>query len=308
MTVALTIVGCTLLVVSIFCFWGVTPDVMMSDLMSLLRPSSKLRIQAENVQDNKPRADLYGKIQKLRNSMEATGKGKYFPFLVTASGLLVFLGIAIAAWLNNWFLAPTLVVAMGLLPVTYASSAIRAYENSIHDEMETALSVITNAYLRTDDLTAAIQETISYVKPPMRQLFEKYLIDTAVNPAKKEALYKLRGRLDDQVWFEWVTTLIQCQDDRSLRENLQPIVAKMTDVRLVNDQVKGAVASARSEYFVVVAFLFANYPMMYSINPDGFQILINTTAGKAITGVVAAVVLITYFIMRRVTKNVTFEK
>lgn len=308
MTIALTIIGCTLLVASIFCFWGITPDVMMHDLLDMLRPSSKLRIQAENIQSNKPRADLYGKLQKLKNSMEASGKGKYFPLLFTASGLLVLLGIVIAAWLKNWFLAPTLVVALGLLPVTYASSVIRDYEKSIHDEMETALSVITNAYLRMDDITAAIKETITYVKPPMRQLFEKYLVDVAVNPAKKEALYNLRSRLDDQIWFEWVTTLIQCQDDRSLRDNLQSIVTKMTDVRLINDQVKGAIALARNEYFLIVAFLFANYPMMYFMNPDGFQILVNTTAGKAITGIVAAVVLITYFIMRRFTQPVTFNR
>lgn len=308
MTIALTIIGCILLVVSIFCFWGVSPDVMMGDLMHLLRPSSKLRIQAENVQDNKPRADLYGKIQKLKNSMEATGKGKYFPLLFTASGLLVLLGVAISAWLQNWFLAPTLVVALGMLPMAYASGVIRDYEKSIHDEMETALSVITNAYLRMDDITAAIQETISYVKPPMRQLLGKYLVDVAVNPAKKAALYRLRDRLDDPIWFEWVTTLIQCQDDRSLRENLQPIVTKLTDVRLVNDQVEGTIALARGEYYAVVAFLFANYPMMYSINQDGFQILVDTMAGKAITGVVAAVVLITFFIMRRITRGVTYNR
>lgn len=308
MTTVLTVIGCTLLVASIFCFWGVTPDVMMGDLMDMLRPSSKLRIQAENIQNNKPRADLYAKLQKLRNSMEASGKGKYFPLLFTASGLLVFLGIAIAAWLKNWFLAPTLVVALGTLPMTYASNVIREYEKSIRDEMETALSVITNAYLRMDDITAAIKETITYVKPPMRQLFEKYLVDVAINPAKKEALYRLRSRLDDQIWFEWVTTLIQCQDDRSLRENLQPIVEKLTDVRLVNDQVKGDIASARSEYFAVAAFLFVNYPMMYAINPDGFQMLIETTVGKAITGFVAAAVLITCFIMQKVTQDVTFDK
>lgn len=308
MTTVLTVIGCTLLVASIFCFWGITPDVMMGDLLDLLRPSSKLRIQAENVQANKPRADLYGKIQKLKNSMEATGKGKYFPLLFTSSGLLVLLGIAIAAWLKNWFLLPTLVVSLGMLPITYASGVIREYEKSIHDEMETALSVITNAYLRMDDITAAVKETITYVKPPMRQLLEKYLVDMAVNPAKKEALYRLRDRLDDQIWFEWVTTLIQCQDDRSLRENLQPIVTKLTDVRLVNDQVAGAIASARGEYFTIVAFLFANYPMMYSMNPDGFWILVDTTAGKAITGIVAAVVLVTYFIMRRFTRPVTFNR
>lgn len=308
MTTALTIIGCTLLVVSIFCFWGVTPEIMMGELMDLLRPSSKLRIRAENAQANKPRTDLFGKIQKLRNSMEATGKGKYFPLLFTASGLLVLLGIVIAAWLKNWFLAPTLVVALGMIPITYASGVIRDYEKSIHDEMETALSVITNAYLRMDDITAAVKETIIYIKPPMRQLFEKYLADMAVNPAKKEALYRLRDRLDDQIWFEWVTTLVQCQDDRSLRENLQPVVAKLTDVRLVNDQVAGTIAAARGEYFVIVAFLFANYPMMYSMNPDGFYILMETTLGKALTGIIAAVVLITYFIMRRITRPVTFNR
>lgn len=308
MTLFLTVVGCMLLTISVFMLLGVTPERMVGDLMDLLRPSGKLHTRAEKIQNKKRRTGLYSKLRELQTSMEATGRGRYFPLLFAATGLLTFAALVLAAWLQNWFLAPTFCVAFGMLPMLYATGVVRDYEKAMRAEMETALSVITNAYLRMEDVTAAIGETISYIKPPLRSLFEHYLADMAVNPAREEALYRLRERLDDQIWFEWVTTLIQCQDDRALRDNLQPIVAKLTDVRIVNDQVSGAIASARSEFYIIVAFLFANYPMMYAMNPDGYEILVGTTAGKAITGFVAAVVLACYFIMRRMTKAVTFEQ
>lgn len=308
MILALEIIGSALVAFSVFLFWNITPDVILTDVMELLRPSDRLHIQAENIQRQRRRSDLYAKIQNLRNSLEATGKGKYFPLLFTATGALAIFGIAVAAWLENWFLAPTLVIVLALLPLTYTAKVIERYERSVRDELETALSVVTNAYLRMNDLTAAIGEVIGYIKPPLRDLFEKYLADAAVNPDRKWALYRLRERLDDPVWFEWVTALIQCQDDRTMRDNLQPIVAKLTDVRLVNDQVRGAVTAAKNEYFVIVAFLALNYPLMYSMNREGFEVLVHTPAGKAITGIVAAVVLVTYFVMVRITGTVNYER
>lgn len=308
MTTVLIIIGCGLLVVSIFVAFGVTPDVMMQDLMDMIRPSAKLRIRASNVQAKRRRGDLYGKLQKLKNSMEATGKGKYFPVLITASGLLAAIGIAIAALMENWFLAPTLAAVMGALPLFYAEKVIRDYDKAVGEELETALSVVTNAYLRQEDITAAIRETIKYIKPPLRKLFERYLAESAVNPAKKDILYNLREQLDDQVWYEWCTTLIQCQNDQTLKSNLQPIVAKLTDTRLVNDQVAGTIASARAEFYVIMAFVFSVFPMIRSMSPEAYQILVNTTAGKLVTGVVVAVVFATFLIMRRVTRPVSFDR
>lgn len=308
MTTVLIIIGCGLLVVSIFVAFGVTPDVMMQDLMDMIRPSAKLRIRASNIQAKRRRGDLYGKLQKLKNSMEATGKGKYFPILITASGLLAAIGIAIAALMENWFLAPTLAAVMGALPLFYAEKVIRDYDKAVGEELETALSVVTNAYLRQEDITAAIRETIKYIKPPLRKLFERYLAESAVNPAKKDILYNLREQLDDQVWYEWCTTLIQCQNDQTLKSNLQPIVAKLTDTRLVNDQVAGTIASARAEFYVIMAFVFSVFPMIRSMSPEAYQILVNTTAGKLVTGVVVAVVFATFLIMRRVTRPVSFDR
>lgn len=308
MRTMLTIIGCALLILSVFAAFGVTPEVMMQDLMDMLRPSAKLRNRAGSVQRRHARGDLYGKLQKLKNSMEATGKGKYFPILITASGLLAVIGIAVAALVDNLFLAPTLAVIMGMIPLFYAEKVIRDYEKAVGEEMETALSVITNAYLRQEDITTAIRETIKYIKPPLRKLFERYLAESAVNPAKKDTLYSLREQLDDQIWYEWVTTLIQCQSDRNLKNNLQPIVAKLTDTRLVNDQVASVIASAKAEFFVIMAFVFSVFPMIRSMSPEAYQILAYTTAGKLVTGVVVAVVFITFLIMRRVTRPVSFDR
>lgn len=296
------------IVFAVFTFCGVTPETMLTDILEMLRPAKKIRFQAEDIQENKRKTDLYGKIMNLRNSMEATGRGKLFPVLFICAGAFVLAGVMLALLLDNIFLVPTFAVAFGMLPFLYISKTVKSYEKATRDEMETALSVITNAYMRQDDITKAVRDTIVYIKPPLKHIFNQFLADTVINPSTKQALYQLRTKIDDQIYFEWVTTLIQCQDDRTLKENLQPVVNKITDVRVVNDEVASMIASARMEYYTILALLVANIPLMYAMNYDGFVILMTTTIGKFILGLIAAIALITYFLMRRDTKPVTYTK
>lgn len=296
------------IVFAVFQFLGVTPETMLTDILEMLRPAKKIRFQAEDIQENKRKTDLYGKIMKLRNSMESTGRGKLFPLLFICAGGFVLVGVMLALLLKNVFLIPSFAIAFGMIPFLYISKTVQSYEKATRDEMETALSVITNAYMRQDDITQAVRDTIVYIKPPLKHIFNQFLTDTVINPSTKQALYQLRTKLDDQVYFEWVTTLIQCQDDRTLKDNLQPIVNKLTDIRVVNDEVASMIASARVEYYTILALLIANIPLMYALNYDGFVILMTTTIGKFILGLVAGVALLTWFLMRKDTKPVTYTK
>lgn len=307
MNTFLSIVATVLMVLGVFLILGVTPEQIATDLMNILRPIHKLRTQVEDVQENKRRTGVYAALMTLRNTMEATGRGKLFPFVFTAAGALGFLGFLIAVFVDNLWVAPSLVVALGMIPFLYMSGAISSYEKSVRDEMETALSIVTNAYIRTDDITMAIQENVRYIKPPLKHAFNHFLQDSVVMPSTKQALYRLRSRVNDQVYYEWVTTLIQCQDDRTLKDNLYPIVNKLTDIRLINTQMANTINSARTEYYSLVGFLFASVPLLYFINRDSLTILVSTPLGKFLIGIVSAVTLVTFFFMRKYTKPVTFN-
>ena len=113
------------------------------------------------------------------------------------------------------------------------------YEKNTKEELETALSIITTSYVRSDDIVAAVRENIKYIKPPLRDVFKSFEGEaTAISSNIKRALYKLKSMVDNEIFWEWCDTLIQCQDDRTLKDTLLPIVAKLTDVRIVNSELK----------------------------------------------------------------------
>ena len=50
------------------------------------------------------------------------------------------------------------------LPFWYVKLTANHYKRDVSAELETALSVITTAYLRTEDIVTAVEENIAYLK------------------------------------------------------------------------------------------------------------------------------------------------
>ena len=59
---------------------------------------------------------------------------------------------------------PVLSVAFALIPFFYTTSTLSYYEKNTKEELETALSIITTSYVRSDDIVAAVRENIKYNK------------------------------------------------------------------------------------------------------------------------------------------------
>lgn len=286
---------------------GVTPVQITQDLMNIIRPGNQLRTLSEDVRAKRRRGGIYGQLQRIRNTMEATGRGRLFPIALTSVVGFAVLGIVIGIMIDNIWLIPALSIGLGAVPFLYMSSAVEFYEKSVRDEMETALSIITNSYILSGDLIDAVRKNLEFIKPPLRGAFEKFVQDSVIMPSRKEIIIRLRERLDDQVFYEWCTTLLQCQDDRTLKENLNPVINKLTDIRLVNTQVAAVVASAKAEYYAMVGFMVGSIPLLAMVSPDTVDVLLTTTIGKMLSGLVAVITLFTFFRMRKVTKAIEFD-
>lgn len=121
------------------------------------------------------------------------------------------------------------------------------------------------------------------------------------------ALRNLKDKINDTVFREWCDTAIACQDDRTLKDTLMPIVTKLTDIRLVNNEIKGMLVAARTEYFVMAGMVVANIPMLYILNKDWYRALMYTVPGKLILGICALTIMITAIMMFRYTKPVEYK-
>lgn len=304
-----SIISSVLLIIAIVCFLKLTPEQVSVDVISIITPNDSLRDKARNMRGNKKKHPIYKKLIRMKTALAVTGKSKQFT-LVCCAALVLFAGGAILSILiNNIFLLPVLSIAFALLPFFYTTSTLGYYEKHTKEELETTLSIISTSYIRSDDIVSAVGENIAYIKPPLREVFQAFVGDaTAVSSNTKRALMNLKDKIDDEIFDEWCDTLIQCQDDRTLKDTLQPVVAKLTDVRVVNNELRTMLSSVRNEYWMMVALVAGNIPLLYFLNREWFNTLMFTTPGKVVLGTCGMVILITALFMVKFTKPIAYKR
>ena len=304
-----SILGLTLYVLAIVLILDLSPRRVTEDLLQIITPHQTLHERIKAIRGGKRKKDIYYKLMAMKQTLEATGKHKQFTFICFASLVLFAAGIFLSILIDNLFLLPALSVAFALIPFLYTANTISSYEKKTKEELETTLSIITTSYIRSDDIIGAVRENIPYIKHPLKETFLAFTGDaTAVSSNIKRALYNLKEKLDDEIFREWCDTLIACQDDRTLKDTLLPVVSKLTDVRIVNNELKGMLAAARNEYWVMVALVVGNIPLLYVLNKDWFHTLIYETSGKVVLGICGVVILVTALFMLKFTKPIEYKR
>ena len=305
----LSVIASVLLIISIAIFFGLTPEQIADDMMKLMTPNDTMRDKAKNVRGNRKKHRLYRILMNIKGALVSTGKRKQFTVVICASIVLFALGVIASIIIGNVFLMPVLSVTFALIPFLYITNTLSYYEKQTKAELETTLSIVTTSYERCDDIVQAVRENIRYIKPPLQEVFMAFEGEaTAVTSNIKHALYSLREKVDNDIFREWVDTLILCQDDRTLKDTLQPVVQKLADVRIVNSELSTMLASARNEYWMMVALVVGNVPLLYLLNKDWFHTLLFSTPGKAVCGICGLVILITALFMKKFTKPIEYKR
>ena len=286
-----------------------TPERITNDLMKFISPQQTLRDKVLIAKGKKKSKKLTAEILHIKEALDATGKGKQFALACAASILLLVAGCIVAVIIDNYFLIPVLAVAFASLPFFYVKSTIGAYDRHVKEEMETALSIITTSYVRSDDILGAVQENITYLKPPIRSIFQSFVGDAMmISSDLKTALRNLKEKISDSIFEEWCDTLIACQDDRTLKDTLLPVVAKLTDVRIVNNELKTMLSEVKKEYWMMVFLVIGNIPLLYMLNESWFEALMFTVPGKIVLAICGVVILITAMFMMKYTKPIEYKR
>ena len=288
---------------------GLTPDNITSDIMRMSASEPSLRERVLLAKGRKRSRKLTLELNRIRDALNTTGKGNMFAVSCAASLLLMIVGCVLAIAIDNVFLIPVFALAFALIPFGYAKKTIKYYEEHIQEELETTLSIITTSYMRNDDIVTAVRENIDYLKPPVKDIFAGFIAEnTMISANIKQSIKHLKEKINNNIFHEWCDTLIACQDDRTLKETLMPIVAKLTDVRLANGEIKAMMSAARVEYYMMAGMVVANIPLLYMLNKDWYNALMFTTLGKIVLAVCGMAILITYILMTKFTKPIEYRK
>ena len=273
---------------------GITPEVMTQDIMSLF---------------SRQRNRLQQAVMNVRSALTATHSENKFSLLISVSLIGICAGFLLAALLQNLLLIPIFSGICVVLPYAYVNMLLANYNRRISEELETALSIITTNYVSNDDIIYAVEQSIDYINPPVQQAFRKFLTQTKlINSNVKLAIEQLKGEINNEVFHEWCDSLIECQDNVTLKKTLQPITARLSDIRIVNAELRNMLMSPRREHIMMVFILLANYPILYFINADWFSVLFDTIFGQVVNCIVAVVVIVTVILAYKYTQPIQYKR
>lgn len=298
------------LVTGSFILLDISPFEFAINLMKPFKDKQKtIKTKVLEVTKKKKPRGLKLLIQETKNTLDATNKSSYFTVLCVFGFFLFIVGVVVAISMNNYFLVPVLAGGFSLVPFWYIKFTSTFYKKQLNAELETALSVITTSYLRSESILTAVDENITYINPPVAEVFKGFLNQTKlINSNIKLALENLKPKIDNDVFKEWVDAVIACQEDKNLKNTLTPIVSKLSDMRIVGAELDYLMYEPMKEFITMTILLIGNIPLMYFLNRSWYETLMFTTIGKAILAICALVIFISLAAVIKITKPVEYRK
>ena len=302
--------ACIGLIAGAFLILGLSPLEFTDGLFGFLtRKDQSIRAQINESTNRKKARFLRREIIEVQEILKLTGRASRFSMVCAVSLLLFAAGAAFAILLNNVFLVPVLAAGLMFLPFWYIRLTATHYKKAVAAELETVLSIITTSYLRNEDILTAVEESVQYLNPPVKNVFTEFLAQTQlIDPDVEAALYAMKSKIQNDVFHEWVDAISSCRYDRSLKTTLTPIVSKLSDMRIVNAELEYLVSEPRKEFIIMAMLVVGNIPIMYMLNRDWYHTLMHSMVGQIILAVCAAAIFISTAFVIKLTKPIEYRR
>ena len=248
-------------------------------------------------------------INDAKEVLILTGKQAKFTALCTFSFFLFVIGILTCILINNFLMIPVAAVGFAMLPFWYVIFTSHSYKKMMNAEMETALSIITTSYLRNESIITAVQENIDYLNPPVSDVFKSFLAEAnMISCNTKQALTTMKAKLNHSIFHEWIDAVIACQEDKTLKSTLTPIIAKLSDIRIVSAELDYLMYEPLKEFITMAILVVGNIPLIYFLNKSWYHVLVATALGKGILTICAFTLFISLAAVIRLTKPVDYRR
>lgn len=285
-------------------------DIRFTDLFrDFINKPQSIRTQIDEATNRKKKRFIVRQIEEVSEIMRLTDREDKIPVVFIACAVFAIAGAIIASLFDNVFLIPVLGIGMMCLPVWYVKLTASHFKKDISEELETALSVISSAYIRNEDIVTAVEENVHYLNPPIKNVFTDFLVQLKlIDSDVVKAIEGLKTKIDNDVFHEWCDALIQCQSDRNLKSTLTPIVTKLSDVRTVNTELELMLAEPRKEFIIMAMLVVATIPILYFLNKDWYGVLMHTGIGKIVLAVDFAAIFICGAFVVKLTRPIEFRR
>ena len=304
------LIACIGMITGFFILFNISPmDFTDSIFIKLTSKPKSIKEEINETTKRKKMSFLRKEITEVQEILSITGREKMFPVLCALSLLLFSIGASISIIINNYFLLPVMAIGFMFIPFWYVRLTQTHFKNAISAELETALSIITTAYLRNEDIVTAVEENIDYLNPPVLSVFKQFISRVRlINPDIAASLQDMKARIDNAVFHEWCDALIACQFDRSLKTTLTPIVSKLSDMRVVNGELENMVFEPRKEFITMEILVLGNIPLLYFLNKDWYHTLMHTVMGQIVLAICFVAIFISTAFVIKLTHPIEYRR
>jgi Flp pilus assembly protein TadB len=283
-------------------------DVSLNEILKVFTRKKTVTLGDElNVLLGTPVKKFFNRDYEIGQILKDTGREDRFEFIKKLSVILFAAGAVLALLMGNVYMVPIMGVGFSLAPVWYLRSTAGTYKRHLNEELETAVSIITTSYLRTEDLVRSVKENIPSINEPVRANFEAFVYETEmINANLTSAINSLKMKIPNRVFHEWANTLIQCQSDRTMKNTLPTVIQKFSDIRIVQSELDALMHGPRREAITMMFLVVANVPLLYFLNKDWFYALVFTTPGKIALAICAGIILFAVSRIMKLSKPIEY--
>lgn len=304
------LIACIGMITGFFVLFSLSPVEFTDGIFTkLLSGSKSIKSEIKESTNRKKVGFFKREIREVQEILAVTGRSKRFPVLCLLSLALFAAGASIAIMFGNFFAVPVLAVGFMLLPFWYVRLTQSHFKKDIAAELETALSIITTAYLRNEDIVTAVEENIGYLNPPVLSVFKAFTYRIKmIDPDITAAITAMRDQIDNGVFHEWCDAMLVCQHDRSLKSTLTPIVTKLSDMRVVNGELENMVFEPRKEFISMQVLMLANIPLLYFLNKDWYATLMHSVPGQLVLAVCFVIMFVSMAFVIKLTQPIEYRR
>jgi Flp pilus assembly protein TadB len=298
------------MVTGMWLIFGMTPLMFLEEATKTFRkPDQSIQGKVQAVTSAKKKRGLKKLMDESNIILTATGKEHRLTMMIILSLIFMVVGAFFAVAIDNLFLLPVFAIGFALMPFWYIKFIAIKWKKELNNELETALSIITTSYLRSESIITAIEENIDYINPPVYDVFKAFLMQTKlINSNIKIALSGLKDKVDSPVFHEWVNAVIDCQEDKNLKSTLTPIVSKLSDMRIVSAELDYLLFEPVKEFISMAVLLVGNIPLMYFLNRDWYDTLMTNTLGKVVLAICGTILFVSIAGVVRLSKPIEYRR
>jgi len=298
------------LIAGTFMMLSISPFEFAENVGKLFRKRKKTLAQKiKEVTVAKKVKGIRKTILETKEILEVTGKKHLFGTLTVFSIILFIAGMLFALAMNNMLMIPVMAVGFSMLPFWYVMFTANFYKKQLNAELETALSIITTSYLRSENFILAVEENVNYLNPPVCEVFRHFLAQTnLINADLQLALENIKYKIANEVYHEWIDAVIACQEDKTLKTTLTPIISKLSDMRVVSAELDIMLYEPMKEFITMALLLVGNIPLIFFLNRSWYDTLMNTIVGKGVLALSAAALFVSLAAVIRLTRPIEYKR